>query len=88
MRDVHVHRVLIENTVEDRILALQEKKRDVINNALDEDKAKNLSRLGREELIFLFVSYPAVSFSRLEMIDLHDDIELRRNLTAGNNQHL
>ena len=54
-RDVHVHRILIEGTVEDRIIALQEKKRTVINQALDEKAAQSLSRLGREELIFLFV---------------------------------
>lgn len=51
-----MHRILIEGTVEDRIVALQEKKRLMINTALDEDKAKNLSRLGPEELIYLFVS--------------------------------
>ena len=56
MRDVNVHRILIEGTVEDRIVALQERKRELINVALDEKKAQSLSRLGREELMFLFGS--------------------------------
>ena len=56
MRDVHVHRVLIPDTIEDRIMALQDKKRDLINQALDEKAAQKVSRLGREELIYLFGS--------------------------------
>lgn len=56
MREVHVHRVLVQNTVEDRILALQEKKRELIEGALDENASKNVSRLGTRELAYLFVS--------------------------------
>lgn len=55
-RPVNIHRLLIENTVEDRIIDLQEKKRNLINRALDETASKSLSRLGRRELAYLFVS--------------------------------
>ena len=54
LRPVVVHRVLIKNTVEDRILALQEKKRELIEGALDETASKNVGRLGTRELAFLF----------------------------------
>ncbi|MCJ1339535.1 hypothetical protein MMC09_004825 [Bachmanniomyces sp. S44760] len=53
-RPVQVHRVLVANTVEDRILALQEKKRDLIEGALDEKASQNIGRLGTRELAFLF----------------------------------
>lgn len=56
MREVRVHRVLVKNTVEDRIIALQEKKRELIEGALDENASKNVSRLGTRELAYLFVS--------------------------------
>jgi len=50
-----VHRILIENTIEDRIIAIQEKKRALIDAALDEKTAHSLGRLGRRELAYLFV---------------------------------
>lgn len=53
-RSVRVHRVLVENTVEDRIVALQEKKRELINTALDEKAGEGLGRLGLAELRYLF----------------------------------
>ncbi len=56
MRPVQVHRVLVENTVEDRILALQEKKRQLIEGALDEKASQSIGRLDTRELAFLFVS--------------------------------
>ena len=56
-RRVHVHRILVENTVEDRIIALQEKKRELISTALDENAGRSISRLGERELAYLFVSY-------------------------------
>ncbi|KAL8665591.1 MAG: hypothetical protein Q9202_002095 [Teloschistes flavicans] len=55
-KEVRVHRVLVEGTVEDRILALQEKKRKMIESALDEEGAKNVGRLGVRDLQYLFVS--------------------------------
>jgi len=57
-RPVKVHRILVENTVEDRIIALQEKKRKLIEAALDEKASKHIGRLGVKELGFLFVSDP------------------------------
>ncbi|KAJ9632961.1 hypothetical protein H2204_007529 [Knufia peltigerae] len=66
-RDVTVHRVLIGEgedseseptpggfTVEDRILALQEKKRNLVETALDESAGKDVARLGVRELGYLF----------------------------------
>ena len=55
-RSVRVHKVLVENTVEDRIVALQEKKRELILTALDEGESKKLGRLSTGELAYLFVS--------------------------------
>lgn len=66
LRDVTVHRVLISGegfegknpeegfTVEDRILALQEKKRELVETALDESAGRNVARLGVRELGYLF----------------------------------
>jgi SNF2 family DNA or RNA helicase len=44
----------VPGTVEDRILQLQEKKRELINEALDENAGKSIGRLGVRELAFLF----------------------------------
>ena len=52
---VQVHRILVPNTVEDRIITLQEKKRKLIEGALDEKASQNIGRLGERELAFLFV---------------------------------
>lgn len=57
MRPVQVHKILVPNTVEDRIVALQEKKRELIEGALDETASQNIGRLGERELAFLFVSF-------------------------------
>ncbi len=53
-KEVEVHRILIENTVEDRIIELQEKKRALVEAALDEGANKSIGRLGERELAFLF----------------------------------
>lgn len=55
-KEVHVHRIVVENTVEDRILELQRQKRELVESALDENAAKAISRLGQQELSYLFVS--------------------------------
>ncbi|KAF2182496.1 hypothetical protein K469DRAFT_585945 [Zopfia rhizophila CBS 207.26] len=55
-REVHVHRVLVPETVEDRICALQDRKREIINAALDENAGKSIARLGLRDLMFLFGS--------------------------------
>lgn len=54
VRPVKVHRVLVEATVEDRIIELQDKKRALIEEALDEKEHQNISRLGVQELAYLF----------------------------------
>ncbi|MCJ1401355.1 hypothetical protein MMC11_004567 [Xylographa trunciseda] len=53
-RPVQVHRILVPDTVEDRIIALQETKRAVIEGALDENASASIGRLGTRELAFLF----------------------------------
>jgi hypothetical protein len=53
-KPVSVHRILVEGTVEDRIIELQNRKRKFVDAALDENASRNVGRLGREELIFLF----------------------------------
>ncbi|KAF1973656.1 hypothetical protein BU23DRAFT_568057 [Bimuria novae-zelandiae CBS 107.79] len=55
-REVHVHRVLVPDTVEDRICKLQDKKREIINAALDDGAGKSLSKLSVNELRSLFFS--------------------------------
>ena len=54
MKPVRVHRILVPNTVEDRILALQERKRELIERALDEKASRDIGRLSTRDLAFLF----------------------------------
>ncbi|XP_078436766.1 helicase-like transcription factor CHR28 isoform X2 [Wolffia australiana] len=54
-RPVTVSRLTVENTVEDRILALQEKKREMVASAFGEDgSGTHRSRLTLEDLRYLF----------------------------------
>jgi SNF2 family DNA or RNA helicase len=53
-RSVEVHRILIHNTVEDRIIELQENKRRLVDNALDEGANKDIGRLDVRQLAYLF----------------------------------
>lgn len=53
-REVKVHRILVPETVEDRIIALQDKKRDLINTAMDAGVGKQMTRLSVGELQYLF----------------------------------
>ena len=55
-RPVTIHRILIQDTVEDRIIALQEQKRQVIEGALDEEASHKIGRLSVQDLAYLFVS--------------------------------
>ena len=64
-KPVQVYRVLVSSedeakyptgTVEDRILQLQEKKRLLVEAALNEEESRSIARLGRQELGYLFVS--------------------------------
>ena len=52
-RDVHIYKLTIENTVEQRILSLQDGKRALAAAALSGDRIKNL-KLGLEDLMALF----------------------------------
>lgn len=52
-RDVNIFKLVIDETVEQRILALQEKKRELAAAALSGDKMKNM-RLGLADLMALF----------------------------------
>jgi SNF2 family DNA or RNA helicase len=53
-REVKVYRILVRGTVEDKIVALQEKKRTMVESALDEAGGKAIGRLSVEELKFMF----------------------------------
>jgi SNF2 family DNA or RNA helicase len=53
-REVYVHRIIVPETVEDRIIAIQDRKRDEINSALDENASKSLTKLSVSELKYLF----------------------------------
>ena len=53
-RPVTVHRLLIAGTVEDRIVTLQEKKKKLVDAALSERGAANVSRLNVADLRNLF----------------------------------
>ncbi|KEY65737.1 hypothetical protein S7711_05567 [Stachybotrys chartarum IBT 7711] len=55
-RPVKVYRILTEGTVEDRIIELQEKKKSMVEAALDEKESMKIGRLGVNELKFLFNS--------------------------------
>ncbi|SJL10479.1 uncharacterized protein ARMOST_13865 [Armillaria ostoyae] len=52
-KKVNIYKLKIDGTVEDRILELQEKKRELTRAALSGDKLKNM-RLGMDELLALF----------------------------------
>jgi SNF2 family DNA or RNA helicase len=51
---VEVHRICITNSVEDRILELQEKKQQLANAILDEGERVKSGRLGIQDLMMLF----------------------------------
>jgi SNF2 family DNA or RNA helicase len=53
-RNVMIHRVLVKDTVEDRILALQAKKRELIEGALDENARAGVGKLSQNDLAYLF----------------------------------
>ncbi|KAJ7112399.1 SNF2 family DNA-dependent ATPase [Mycena crocata] len=52
-RPVNIFKLKIDDTVEDRILALQDKKRELARAALSGDKIKNM-KLGMDDLLALF----------------------------------
>ncbi|KAG8420566.1 hypothetical protein J3459_010973 [Metarhizium acridum] len=54
-KEVEVYRILTQETVEDRIVALQNKKKEIVEAALDETESMKIGRLGVSELKFLFI---------------------------------
>ncbi|CED84401.1 snf2 family dna-dependent atpase [Phaffia rhodozyma] len=57
-RAVHVHKLVIEETVEDRILLLQEKKRELAAAALSGGSFKAGNKLNLEDIMALFKPQP------------------------------
>lgn len=53
-REVQVYRILTTETVEDRIMNLQAKKKEIVESALDESESKKIARLSTSELRYLF----------------------------------
>jgi SNF2 family DNA or RNA helicase len=53
-KDVEVHRLFINDTVEDRILELQKQKQLIADGALGEGNAEKLGRLGLQDMLYLF----------------------------------
>ena len=53
-RDVNIYKLTIERTVEERILHLQDKKRQLADAALAGNKLGKSSRLGMDDLMALF----------------------------------
>ncbi|KAJ6486844.1 SNF2 superfamily protein [Mycena sanguinolenta] len=53
-RKVTVNRLVIANTVEDRILALQQRKQDLADGSLGEGKGKKIAKMNVRELAALF----------------------------------
>ncbi|KAJ6264416.1 hypothetical protein Dda_0562 [Drechslerella dactyloides] len=54
LRPVKVHRLIIQDTVESRIMELQDLKREIISQAMDEQARKNISKLSIRDLVYLF----------------------------------
>ena len=52
-RPVQVYRIIVAGTVEDRIMELQDRKRNLVEAALDEGKAASLASLGARDLGYL-----------------------------------
>ncbi|CAG8437364.1 3442_t:CDS:2 [Ambispora gerdemannii] len=53
-KDVEVHRIIIPNTIEQRILDLQDKKQQLASQVLGEGGSAQIGRLGLQDLMYLF----------------------------------
>lgn len=53
-RHVHVTRITVANTVEDKILQLQERKREVINATFGDGSGAGKAHMTRQDILFLF----------------------------------
>lgn len=53
-KEVHIYKILVQETIEDRIIQLQTMKRNIVEAALDETQSKQIGRLSIEDLNYLF----------------------------------
>ncbi|CCH58771.1 hypothetical protein TBLA_0A09880 [Henningerozyma blattae CBS 6284] len=53
-REVFVYRLFVKDSVEDRIVELQNRKKEMVDAAMDADKIRAINQLGTRELGFLF----------------------------------
>lgn len=53
-KPVTVHRILVKRTVEDRILSIQNRKRELVDAALDEKESAGVAKLSHKDLAYLF----------------------------------
>lgn len=53
-KEVHVHKLFIKNSVEDRIAELQKRKKELVDAAMDASHKESINRLGAREIGFLF----------------------------------
>ncbi|KAG0663768.1 hypothetical protein C6P45_000751 [Maudiozyma exigua] len=53
-KEVFIHRLFVKDSVEDRISELQDRKREMVDAAMDPSKLKEINGLGARELGFLF----------------------------------
>ncbi|CAO3597231.1 unnamed protein product [Absidia cylindrospora] len=60
-KNVEVHRLIVKNTVEERLLELQKRKQDMADGALDggtKGKGETCTKLGMKEMLYLFCNIP------------------------------
>lgn len=53
-KQVFVHKLFVKNSVEDRIAELQERKREMVDAAMNSGKINEINRIGAREMGFLF----------------------------------
>ncbi|CCG83604.1 putative SWI/SNF family DNA-dependent ATPase Ris1 [Taphrina deformans PYCC 5710] len=53
-REVFVHRLIIKDSVESRVLAIQNRKRTLIEGAMDASQSAAITKLGKREIAYLF----------------------------------
>lgn len=83
--DVVVYRLIVEATVEDRILALQEKKRLLAQTAIEGGMKKDVIKFGLREMLDLFRRDNHAAAVEPEP-ELEPEPEGRRNVAAARKQ--
>ncbi|OBT91558.2 hypothetical protein VE01_10390 [Pseudogymnoascus verrucosus] len=84
-KPVSVHRILVEGTVEDRIIELQNRKRKFVDAALDENASRSVGRLGRDELVFLFGNNDGPSRATMDRPRVSHDTGIVNRSGLGSN---